>query len=219
MTAENDIPAPDATGGSETPDAVHSRLQEQDEKLGHVTAAVNELVGRSRHAEARGWAYACDQARAKMQQAVEFADPQGFARAQAEYEQLTSQRPQTAAAPTGADHPAVAAWERDNAWFHQDRKLAREAVAIEANLMEENPYMTTAQRLDTVRKEVARRHPDKFGHAPGGQATRTPGGQRQRTGRTVADLPPDARDALAKIKNQDHKFTDEMYLKNFKWDD
>jgi hypothetical protein len=126
-----------------------------------------------------------------------------------------------APAPAQAD-PAALAWLRDNAWFTADRKLAREAHAIEANLLEDDPYMTTETRLAIVRREVARRYPERFDNParslpptvsmPMGQIARQPRPKAP----TMADLDDDARAALAAIKRVDPKFKDETYLAGWK---
>jgi hypothetical protein len=134
-------------------------------------------------------------------------------------------QPGAAAASAGADalvDPVARAWVSNNPWFAADRKLAREAQAIEANLLDDDPYMTTETRLAKVREEVARRHPDKFDNPARRQAptVATPGGQVARQPKpktlTLADLDADSRAALAAIKRVDPKFKDETYLAGWK---
>jgi hypothetical protein len=214
---------------------MEAELRETKRLASEQGQAVNELLERSRGAEDRGFQYEAARIEAGMRKAVENADTPAYDALRMELDGLYRQRAEKQRKPADPDKdkpngqqttpdPAAAAWVRENTWFNSDKKLHRAAIAIEATLMEDEPHLSTADRLKKVRDEIVQRFPEKFENqarrqpsavsAPGGQLTR-PVRPKQKT---VADLPDDAKQALTTLKRRDPKFTDEMYLKNYQWD-
>lgn len=189
-----------------------------------------EIVKRSRSAEERGYQYAVDQIEAQMEEAVNNADTATYKALKKQRDALDKMRPgpeaKPAAKPNGpapeAD-PAIAAWVDQNPWFNTDRKLNHVAISLEAALMAEKPYLSTADRLREVREEVERRFPEKFTNAaraapaaaarPGPQGVRPPA----KKAKTEADLPPEARATMERLVRQ-KVLTKEQYLKDFPWE-
>ena len=54
-------------------------------------------------------------------------------------------------------------WLADNAWFNSDKRMNAFAQGVHMDLLQEKPGLTLRQNLDEVRKEVAKRFPEKFG--------------------------------------------------------
>ena len=224
-----------------TQDAIQQRMESELRETKRLAKeqgeALKELLDRTRGAEDRGWEYTRASVKAEMRKAAAEADLNRYAHLEQELEHLEANKPARKPAqpqtddpvrtPNGADappDPAVAAWVRDNAWFTLDRKLHREAAAIELNILEDEPHLSTPDRLAKVSEEVARRHPEKFPNAARARtsAVSAPSGQSARPmkpkTKTVADLPQDAKLALARIKGRDPSFTDEDYMKHYQWD-
>lgn len=118
--------------------------------------------------------------------------------------------------------PATKAWVAKNAWFQNDEELADHAMTIEKRIAREEPNLPLADRLEKVGREVRRRFPDKFSNARR-EAPSTVGGGRngdgnRSSGRTVEDLPQDARNELAKLKRTIPGYTDKEFLRDYEWE-
>lgn len=94
---------------------------------------------------------------------------------------------------------AVDNWRVENPWFERDPVLNQVAQAIHMDLNQRMPGLDIAQNLQEVRKEIAKRFPEKFappssrsGPAPVEGGSRVAAGGTSR-GRSAADLPADVR--------------------------
>jgi hypothetical protein len=219
---------------------LRARIRAQEERINDLLRTSNqqsemlsELVGRSRNAAEYGWAREVERVRATMRRAVADADQPTYDTAERELLGLMNTGP---ASPTKQDQktddkgtgktgqaaappdPAVAAWLNDNPWFHSDKKLHRAAVAAEASIMEEKPYLTTAERLKEVRAEMVQQFPKKFENEARHQppAVIRPGPQASKLkskAKTEADLPAGARAAMERFVKQG-VLTKDQYLKD-----
>lgn len=224
-----------------TQDSVIQRMETELKETKRLASeqgeALKELLDRSRGAEDRGWQFTRDNIKAGMRKAAAEADTATYQQLEYDLDVLDRNRPpqgkpaaqqkaaagdQPAAQANAARDPAVDAWMADNRWFLYDADLHRAAKAVEEGLY--SKYPDTATRLGKVSEEVKRLFPDKFDNPARKQPTTvsTPSGQAARTPKpktkTVADLPEDAKLALARIKRRDPKFTDDDYLKHYQWD-
>jgi len=189
-----------------------------------------EMVQRSREAEARGYEYAVGTVKAKMREAVQNADQAAYDKLEDELKHLEKMRPSappkretTSTANRPAD-PDVEYWVQQNPWFKADKRLNKIAIGLEADLMEDEPFLSTSDRLKKVREEIEKRFPEKFGNParsaapttarPGPQAARGPIRPKQKT---EADLPPSARSTMERLVKQ-KVLTKEQYLKDYPWD-
>ena len=200
---------------------------------------LSQLMSKISDAEGRGYQMERERYEAIQRKAAAEADVVTFDEAARAIRALDYQRAQEAAKGAGkpatqqtatADvaaqnvDPVAAAWLADNQWMRSPR-MFREASLIDANLQEDKPYLTTSERLAEVKAEMVKRHPEKFGGnaRPQAPAVSRPGPQsaaarpKPKT-KTVADLPDDAKQALARIKRRDPSFSDDDYLKSYKWD-
>lgn len=193
-----------------------------------------EILDRSRGAEQRGFQYAREQIDVQMDEAAQRGDMdayKNFKRQRDELERLKPSAPDPRRAdpkPGQPQQPDVATmgWIDQNPWFNTDPMLNGIAINIEGDLLRKQPNLSTSERLEKVKDEVQRRFPEKFGNParttpaaasrPSAQAARPPSREKKRT---VADLDEHGKAALAKLKRQDPKLTDEMYLAAYKWDD
>lgn len=103
---------------------------------------------------------------------------------------------------------AVDNWRAENPWFERDQVLNQVAQAIHMDLNQRMPGLDISQNLNEVRKEIAKRFPEKFappssrsGPAPVEGGSRVAAGTASR-GRSAADLPADVRKAGERFVKQ-----------------
>jgi hypothetical protein len=225
---------------------VIARQQRQMEELTNSSRMLgdqlSELLDHSRTARDNGFAFARQDIEAQRRAAVQSSDLQTYdaltrqlmaldeRRPQPRSQQTTepaSDRSKTAPNPpaqqTQAD-PSVTAWFNDNPWYNTDWELRSYADGAYNNLLATSAGKSTQQMLAEVADKTRKRFPDKFPTAardhpspvsrPGPQGGKP---SKPKT-KTVADLPDDAKQALARIKRRDPAFTDDDYLKSYQWD-
>lgn len=204
-------------------------LSETKNKLGEATQVLVELRDMSRVAEERGYARASADLRDREMKAVAEADTATFAAIQQERQQLEQTRPKAKAAePVAPPPPAPAAppqldpaiqhWIGENPWFNSDRVLNNYALSEDAEVERENPGWPITDKLAEVKRRVMARFPEKFGNprrdAAPAVAVSTAAPVRSK-GKTVRDLPADAKKALERFKKTIPGYTDEQYLKMY----
>lgn len=215
---------------------IHARSQRQDDVLAQVLRTTKAVDDRSREAQERGWQFAHDEAWAAIDRATENADKDALARAKHNLALVMRNQPAPADAadPQGQQgkqqqqqvDPEVKAWVAANPWFDTDLELRTNAMVVYDELEKAKPNQSYRDRLAETRARVIKRFPDKFPTQvpraaaptvarPGPQAA---AGKPKPKAKTIADLPDDAKQALARIKRRDASFTDEDYLKSYKWD-
>lgn len=209
-------------------------LQEANNKHNEM---LSELVGGMRDAKDRGYYYEREQLEAIQRKATAEADLATFDQAAHALRLLEQRRfsadqkpatlAQPAVNPTGQQlpppDPVAAAWVAENPWINVDPELFEFAIMQERRLGAS--YPDTATRLAKVKENVVKRFPEKFPNAarqqpstvsrPGSQVV---AGRPRQKEKTVADLPADAKLALDRIKRRDPSFTDQDYIKSYKWD-
>lgn len=224
---------------------LRQRLAAQQERINELVKTsttqsemLSELVGGMRDAKDRGWAYEAERLRGVMRKAASEADQTTYDAAEQALFNHMEHRPvadgkrtpkRTEAEPVDdktkqqtPPDPAVVAWFGQNAWT-RDKNMFREARAIEENLLEDKPYLTTVDRLEEVKKEMARRHPEKFGNQARNQppAVSRPGPQtakpKAKAAKTEADLSPEDRAVMDRLVRS-KVLTKEQYLKDYQWD-
>lgn len=96
------------------------------------------------------------------------------------------------------DQPEWKQWIAENPWFGPDKRKTNFAMAVAADLKQENPNLAGKALLDKVSEEVEatlgpnRRTGTAKVEGSSGEGERSGGG-----GKTYSDLPPDAKDACA----------------------
>jgi hypothetical protein len=206
---------------------LRSELRSSSKVLKEVLERTKAVDQRSVEQTDRVWVAAMEDARNRMRRASTDGDTAAFDAAMRDHDTLLRNAP---------PEPAVLEWTRDNPWFYSDDELHDYAISRDQRLMAKNPNMPSRERLAKVREEVVKRFPDKFPDAapkpppaaavtrPGPAAAVTrpgpqgAGGKPKPKGKSLADLPDDAKQALARIKRRDPSFTDDDYLKSYKWD-
>jgi hypothetical protein len=216
---------------------VTKSAREIGELKGTITeqgTALKELLDRSRSAEQRGYDRAQQEIKAEMREAVKAADPARYEAAEQKLTELEKNPPKAAAevvAPEKKVTPAAPAapqvtedaqrWIDANPWFRTDQRAATKAIALHgANI---GAGMSEADSLADVRESMQALRPDLFENtrraapavvgAPSG-ADRTAAKPK---GKTVADLPADAKESLAKFKRLIPGFTDKDFLETYEW--
>lgn len=210
------------------------QLKETNSRLDELGQVTRELLTKTSTAEQRGFARAREEIEAQMERAVSEADTDGFRRAKRELEELDKAKPAPAVAKKDKEEtkpvdgapqvsPVATQWIKDNDWFEKDAKLKAFATTWEGVVARENPGWSLSQILEEVKAETERRFPEKFENqarkAPAAVANPSaPANQRKGKDKTVADLPADAKETLAKLKRLIKGYSDKDYLKDYKWD-
>lgn len=212
-------------------------LQEANTELRNTSRKQSEMIsaiyGDIQSAKDRGLQYERQQLQAWQRKAAQEADVAAHDEATRQLQMLEHQQ-RTVAEPKPADQtrqpnppqgqvdPAAAAWLADNPWM-QNPKMFREAAALETNIHEDKPYLSTADRLKEVKAEMMKRYPDKF---PGQQqrpqtpTVSRPGPQAAAKAKpkqkTLTELDPDAQAAFRQLKRMNPEYTEAQYLKDYK---
>lgn len=199
--------------------------------------ALRELVGRTRQADVRTFEDKRNDIKRRMREATANADLNAFSAAEAELDTLDRQRTapppqqvQQREQPRQQEQPppppqisgTIQQWIRENSWFNDPNLGHLNALAVTLHGQNLQNRMSEADSLDAVRSEVERRFPEHFENArrTAAPSVRTPaaanGGSKPK-GKTVHDLPQEARDALARLKRLIPGYKDEEYLKDYQW--
>jgi gas vesicle protein len=193
--------------------------------------ALKELLSRTKSAERAGYERAMQTKQAEMDAAVASADTAAYARAKAELRAIWQQQ-QDAAKPTAPAqpqqpaqpqvNPETAAWIGQNEWFNRDRVLNAAAIEAYEIVGREMPAASETERLAETKRRVQVAFPQKFGSNPRRDApssVNAPSGERSapKAGKSVRDLPDDARRELDRFKKLIPGFTDKDFLESYEW--
>lgn len=206
--------------------ATDRELRETRKQLEDTTRVIVELRDMSRVAEERAYARAARDLESREREAVREASEEKFDLLRREREALEQSRPKpppvAAAAPTPPSPPAptsnpiVDSWISENPWFQSDPVLNSLAIDEDRQVKASHPDWSVQEQLAEVKRRVVDRFPEKFGNtrrkAPPPVSTSSAPAPRP-TGKTVKDLPPEAKAALARFKNSIPGYKDEDYLK------
>jgi hypothetical protein len=192
--------------------------------------ALKELLTRTKTAEQRGYERAIADKQAEMRAAVASADTAAYARAEAEARAINDARikamqppPQSQKPPAAPQlHPEVQAWVDQNQWFMRDKVLNVAATETHEQVTREMPAASESERLAETKRRVQAEFPHKFGANPRRDAppsVNAPSGDRAapKAGKTVRDLPDDARRELDRFKKLIPGFTDKDFLESYEW--
>lgn len=219
------------------------RIQSQERRQADLEAtikeqgeALREMLVRTRTADARTFEDKRNDIKRRMREATANADVAAHAAAEAELDTLDRQRTAPAPAqqqerprPAVQEQPApqpqvsgsVQQWIRENPWFNDPALGHLNALAVTLHGQNLQSRMSETDSLDAVRSEIERRFPEHFENArrSAAPAVRTPAaaGGKKPTGKTVHDLPQEAKDALARLKRLIPGYKDEEYLKDYQW--
>lgn len=197
---------------------------------------IRELLGQQKTIAQQAYDRARRDIEREMDAAVEAGDTDGYKAKKAELQELDSQRPEPAKAEPekpddgnkGGEPPRpdleTEGWIRDNPWFSNDALLNEAAIRFEPLVARENPNFTTRERLDEVAKRVRQMYPKRFENPrrrePAAVSPTSPpprsGGEKKHT---VADLPDEAREQMAKIIALTPGYTEQEYLDAYQWED
>lgn len=193
--------------------------------------AVKQLREMSLKAEERAYARAVQELEEKKINAFRNQDEAAFIEAERRQRELQPP-PKPAETPPqqgqpqqqGAPNPIVGRWIAENSWYERDPVLNSYAREQDMEVEREFSYWPLEDKLAEVKRRTVEKFPEKFGNSRRTAATpvatpSAPPPVRQKTGgKTVKDLPADARQALDKLKKQIPGYTDEEYLKVYQWD-
>lgn len=209
-----------------------NRLKDTTDKLEQSTKVLVEIRDMSRTAEDRAYKRAMADLANKEREAVREASEEKYNAIQAEKAAVEASRPkpeetvQRTEPPVPQTNPVIDQWLADNGWFMQDRVLNAVAIEEDVAIKRDHPGWTVSEQLAEVRRRVVERFPEKFGStrkppvtsdrrsAPPAVAVSTASPPRPK-GKTVKDLPPEAREALKRFKASIPNYTEEEYLKTY----
>lgn len=208
-----------------------TRLKDTSDKLEQSTRVLVEIREMSRTAEERAFKRAMSELATKEREAVREASEERYNQVQDEKRALEDSRPKAEVVPPRQDPPAppsnptIDQWLADNQWFMQDRVLNAVAIEEDVAIKRDHPGWTVSEQLSEVRRRVMERFPEKFGNprGPSGSSRRTApppvavstASPPRPKGKTVRDLPPEAREALKRFKATIPGYTEEEYLKTY----
>lgn len=211
--------------------SVKTELTATKKQLNEASEVLVELRDMSRSAEDRAYKRAMSELQAKQREAVREASEEKYEAAQREMDQLPKpaappvpkKKEETtvrtdAAPPAVLPNPAYISWVSENPWFNSDRMLNVVAIEEEKAIQSEYPGMSVTDQLAEVKQRVMDRFPEKFGNkrrATPAAVAISAAPPAKAKGKTVKDLPPDAKAALAKFKSQIPGYKDEDYLKMY----
>jgi len=207
----------------------------------YIKTNIGEIVNRGRRAEAGAFERQRIGLKTRMREAMKAANETEYDRLERELEELEKNPPHVAdeeeeerkPAPqperrqiTQEDveqqiSPATKAWiaRPENSWFKSDPKLNGMAVIAHGDNV--NNGMSEEESLEAVSREIRARYPEKFKNERRETAASVsqpaPPGSSKPKGKTVNDLPPEAQLGLSNLKRLIPGFTDEKYLKEYKW--
>lgn len=202
----------------------HNKIKEQSEVL-------VELRDLTRTAETRAYQRAQVDFAERERKAVAEADTATYDRIQFEKRQMEETRPAPKkepvaeprrAEPTTTNQPlppqdaaTVGSWIAENPWYNADPEMNSIATSLHGTYKTQNPNESLSDNLARVRDRVVQLFPEKFGNprraAPSAVSAPTAPAPKPK-GRTAADLPPEAKAALAKIKRDIPGYKDSEYL-------
>lgn len=207
--------------------STENRLKDTSDKLEQSTKVLVEIREMSRTAEERAYKRAMTELQTKEREAVREASEEKYNEIQRERRALEEARPKVEEAPpprvdppAPITNPVIDQWLGDNQWFLQDRVLNAVAIDEDIAIKRDHPGWSVSEQLAEVKRRVSERFPEKFGNtrtssrraAPPPVAISTASPPRPK-GKTVKDLPPEARQALDRYKAAIPGYTDEEYLK------
>ena len=209
---------------------LQSKIEESAKLTKEQGESLKELLDRSRGAEARGLEYAREQVRARIKQAAADADTAAVDAAMRDLDDLNKMKaelqPKKIEEPPAntkkAPDPEVVAWTRENKWFNTNKAMHLFAVGREEEILQDEPYLSTKERLDKVAEEARRRWPEEFENKARRQppAASQPGPQGTRSAKpkqkTADDLPAEDRSVMQRLVKQ-KVLTEAQYLKDYKW--
>ena len=206
--------------------SVKTELTDTKKKLNEASEVLVELRDMSRGAEERAYNRAVGDLKERQRQAVAEASVDKFEAAQREIDSLKPPQapppppadrapPPPARTDTAPPNPVYVEWMAENPWFNTDRMLNAVAIEEERVIQAESPGMATIDQLSEVKRRVMERFPEKFGlkrpTRPSSVALSSAPPSKPK-GRTVKDLPPEAKKALERFKAQIPGYKDEEYL-------
>lgn len=216
------------------------RLERTVQEQGNfIKTHVTEIVNRGRRAEAG--AYERQRASLKAQLRASRNDDVEYDRLEKALEELERNPPQIGTEddpiaaretptkvvpkePTQEDVEsqisyATRAWIDRNAWFKTEPEMASKAIALHG--VNVTAGMSEEDSLNQVTRDIRTLFAHKFTNErreiPSSGERPAPPRDTKPRGKTIADLPDEAKVALAGLKRMIPGYTDEEYLKEYKW--
>lgn len=205
-----------------------AKLAEADKRVKESAEVLIELRDMSRIAEQRGYERATHELRQRELRAVAEADTAEFERIARERDALIQSRPPVApAAPARTEappaptnmppiNPVIETWVQANPWFRTDPVLNAYAMDVDRDVERSHYDWPMEDKLAEVKRRVVMKFPEKFDNprrtAPAAVSTSSAPAPKTK-GKTVKDLPPEAKAALDRFKRTIPGYNEAEYLK------
>lgn len=208
--------------------STQGQVKELTTKLQESAEVLTELRDLSRTSEDRAYRRAMAELQNRERQAVREADEATYNQVQVEKAELVAPpaAPRREAAPARPVEPAPAPaairpnpvieqWVAENSWYQSDHTLHMYARDMDVIVERDHPGWEMSDKLAEVKRRVMAKFPEKFDNprrvAPAAVAASSAPAPRPK-GKTLKDLPPEARAAFVKFKKQMPNYTEKEYV-------
>lgn len=197
-------------------------------ELTDLRALVEDLLATQKKLGTRAYEKAKRDLEARMDRAVEDANPEDFKAAKEGLKQLDEEREDTKIPDpkpkpkdeTSKVDPYTEIWVGQNSWYATDPVARSAAVAIHGQMLTEHPDWTLRENLAEVRAQIADRFPEHFENQRRSEAPRVsrPSGDQGRAGKKVTfnDLSQEQKDTYDRqsrfMKAKGVPYTKEEFL-------
>ncbi len=205
-----------------------SSLAKQDKRIASFGSTMDEVKTHMASVDKRAYDRAMSDLKARQREAVEDGEVEVYDALEGEIAAIEETAP--AAGPKKPaqpqPNPHFDKWLEGNPWYKTDVYLTSQANEIGSALEQMHPELIGEPFFDRLSLEIRKAHPDRFknpnrdrpgGVEDGGGGTGDGDGGGKPTGRTFADLPPEAKQACDRFVAEgimDRK----AYLETYDWD-
>lgn len=201
--------------------ANNRRLEQALDRAQKETAALKSSIDEVKQfyskSEQRAYERARKDLEAELEQAAQAGDVEGVKSVTKDIAELERDiaKPKPEKAATSPDFDAFV---KDNPWWEKDKALTAAAVAISEDVTRETGWRDGPRFFEEVAKRVKSEFPTKFENPNRRNVASVEGNTPTRkAGKTLSDLPPEAR-AIAQKWEKQGVMTTAEYLKNYQWD-
>lgn len=199
---------------------LRATVKKQERELAEIKATLQQFAEFHSKTEQRAYEKALNELRQERAAAIAAGDGAKFDKVDGEIEELKrelgSKKTQTKVTGDGSIPPEqFEPWLARNPWAN-DKKLQIIGHGIAEALVAEGETARGTDLLDLVAKEIKQRYPEKFENPrrQGASSVEGAASAPRKSGKTYADLPPEAKAACDTFTKQ-KLLTREQYVKQF----
>lgn len=190
-------------------------------KIESLEQAVSKSIEHISKADQRAYARARAELEVELEQAAANGDTEGVKAVTKDIVALEKEVTADAAKAAPTSNAEFDAWKGDNAWYGTDRALSAAFDALCKDVFEDG-YTTPKAGLKEATSRLKENFPEKFAKPenPNRKAPAVVEGARlqaPRSGKTYADLPPEAKRMCDEFVRDIRGFTREKFIKDYQW--